>query len=727
MTHPIALALALFAHPLAAPADSASAVADSLVTADSLAVWSSALIPAPRRMTDSITVLPPVRVVADRAARDARSTTTQLRFTRGQIARFLPATAAEALLSAPGVDLIRTGAWSSQIAVRGMAGERVLVTVDGVRLSSGRGHSAQTSLVAVDRLDAIEMSPGSAGAAFGSDAIGGVVNLVTQRELFAEAPTLGATLSARATTPGSDAGGNARLRFRGPRFGAEISGGLASLEALVTPSGALANSGSRDEDLLGRMGARLGLVTLDLEHSHHAASDVGIPAFGDANGSRASYPLQAREATRFELKRPGDERWFPSVALLLSKQRFRTDFDEVTVGYDSLRGRRIATRTSDAYDRIRTDAQSARQELRFGPRGAVRVAGEWRFEASKGPRTTTQDAVNASGVASPTVITTGNSMPEAWRQAWALGASTSAERGSLRGEAGLRYDHHRTHSDEFPIPEDPGNVRREIDARDRRWSAEAGLARPIGMWEPYVHVASGFRVPSLEERFFNSDIHGGMHVFGNDTLRAERSGTGEVGVRLTGDRGALRVSAYRSDVHDLIALVYQDLVFGRPTFVYKNVERARLEGLELTARWNTRRALLAVQAAVPRGEDLDNGRRLTDIGESRVTLDVGVPLAARWFPLGMLSLRGRWTDAVPVDDRSSDGERQALPRPASWTFAAEAAATVANTRITLAVRNLLDHTYREPLGFIEEPGRTVTLAVRRDLELPWRDRSGVTP
>jgi len=46
------------------------------------------------------------------------------------------------------------------------------------------------------------------------------------------------------------------------------------------------------------------------------------------------------------------------------------------------------------------------------------------------------------------------------------------------------------------------------------------------------------------------------------------------------------------------------------------------------------------------------------------------------------------------------------------------AATIAGVRTTFAVRNLLDNHYREPLSFVDEPGRTFAFAVKRDFSMP---------
>jgi outer membrane receptor protein involved in Fe transport len=138
------------------------------------------------------------------------------------------------------------------------------------------------------------------------------------------------------------------------------------------------------------------------------------------------------------------------------------------------------------------------------------------------------------------------------------------------------------------------------------------------------------------------------------------------------------------------------------------------------------RLTLGAQGSLPRGTDLETGKKLDDVGATRAMFDAGVPMGLRLFPQGTLGFRASWTDAVTVDQLASDGEKQSLPRPAHWVLAAEAGTTLFGTRLTVAVRNLLDHTYREPLSFIDEPGRTVTVAVRRDLEMPWGGGMGAS-
>jgi hemoglobin/transferrin/lactoferrin receptor protein len=699
---------------IAAPA----AIPDSTPVPYAVPVLPVTRVPGTRSVADTVTVLPPVDVRGARGVVADRTTATSVRVERGKANRFLPVTIADALVAVPGVDLVKMGPWASQLSLRGLSGDRVLLMVDGVRMNSVRGHGVQPSLVSLDRLDAVELMPGAGSAQHGSDALGGVVNIVTQRSLFADHAATSYFLQARAAEPGGSWSNSARARIAGPRGGLEFSGGLGGLDHLSTPYGALPNSGHGEQDYALRGATRFGRALLDVEHTEHAVFDAGLPAFSSSSfsdeapstvSSVGSYPVQRRGAQRLEMAFQG-RGWQPDLKVLGVHQRFYTRFDETVTDSIFFRGRVVGSTSRYSSDRVTTDVMSLQPSLRFRGFGAVQMFGEYRVEAANGPVLREQETRNLAGAVTASTYEEGVSVPPAERRAWAAGLSATHTLRRFKLESSVRYDRMRSRADSLP-----NSPTAELDVTDQRTSLDLGVSRAIGALEPYAHAGTGFRAPNLDERYYNSNIHGGLRLFGNPDLESERSRSYELGLRAAGQlpewlRGA-RISAYRSDVDDLISFRYIGMVYLVPRFQYFNVQRARLQGLEATAQFRLGTIQLDLNGSLPSGRDLDTGKRLEDVGSTRASLEIVCPMT-KLFPYGSVSTRVRWSDAVT-------GVSESLRRPAFSTTSVEASFVTRGVYTVLAVRNLWDHTYYEPQSFIPEPGRTFAISFRREFRPGW--------
>lgn len=100
---------------------------------------------------------------------------------RRQIDR-LPARGVSDLLRwAAGVELLTRSPASADLSIRGSGFEEVLVLVDGVRVSDAQtGHFDLDLTLPLERVERVEILRGPASALYGSDAVGGVVNVVTR-------------------------------------------------------------------------------------------------------------------------------------------------------------------------------------------------------------------------------------------------------------------------------------------------------------------------------------------------------------------------------------------------------------------------------------------------------------------------------------------------------------------------------------------------------------------
>ncbi len=94
-------------------------------------------------------------------------------------------TVPDVLRSIPGVHVSRNGGTGKSVSVylRGAKSEHVLVLIDGVDLNDpvSAGRAADLSSIGVGNVERIEVLRGAQSALYGSDAIGGVINIITKK------------------------------------------------------------------------------------------------------------------------------------------------------------------------------------------------------------------------------------------------------------------------------------------------------------------------------------------------------------------------------------------------------------------------------------------------------------------------------------------------------------------------------------------------------------------
>jgi vitamin B12 transporter len=88
----------------------------------------------------------------------------------------------ELLRLQPGVDIVRSGGTGAQTSVflRGSNSNHVLVLIDGVRVSSSNTGAYPWEQLPVNQLERIEIVRGPRGSIYGSDSIGGVIQVFTR-------------------------------------------------------------------------------------------------------------------------------------------------------------------------------------------------------------------------------------------------------------------------------------------------------------------------------------------------------------------------------------------------------------------------------------------------------------------------------------------------------------------------------------------------------------------
>ena len=170
--------------------------------------------------------------------------------------------AAELLRNHAGLEVARNGGpgQAAALFVRGAESNHTLVLVDGVRINPGTIGLAALQNIPTQSIDHIEVVKGPRSALYGSDAIGGVVNVVTRRGAK-EGWVTEVGYGAYATREASISGG-----FAGQRN--ELDLGLAWTESDGFPTRTTddENRGFRNLSATAQWRTRIGATELALRH-----------------------------------------------------------------------------------------------------------------------------------------------------------------------------------------------------------------------------------------------------------------------------------------------------------------------------------------------------------------------------------------------------------------------------------------------------------------------------
>lgn len=164
--------------------------------------------------------LAPVVVSATRSEVDVESAPASVSVISNEELRTAPVgDLSDAIRHTPGISLNAGSQGRRTISIRGMDSSYTLILIDGKRVNSSeavfRHNDFDMSLIPVEAIERVEVVRGSMSALYGSEALGGVINIITKP--VAERWTAGIDLKAQTPTSGSDGQeGRASVYASGP-------------------------------------------------------------------------------------------------------------------------------------------------------------------------------------------------------------------------------------------------------------------------------------------------------------------------------------------------------------------------------------------------------------------------------------------------------------------------------------------------------------------------------
>jgi len=147
------------------------------------AVLAASIFTIPAWADEATAALDPIIVTATRTPTLVSTVNAAVTVvSREQLALLQGSDVAEALMQVAGIDVIRTGGPGQPVSVfvRGSESNHTLVLVDGVRLNDSNSGIAALQDIPLESIERIEIVKGPRSNQWGSDAIGGVIHIITR-------------------------------------------------------------------------------------------------------------------------------------------------------------------------------------------------------------------------------------------------------------------------------------------------------------------------------------------------------------------------------------------------------------------------------------------------------------------------------------------------------------------------------------------------------------------
>ncbi|QCT22112.1 catecholate siderophore receptor CirA [Jejubacter calystegiae] len=584
----------------------------------------------------------------------------------------------DVLKEVPGIQLTNEGDNRQGVSIRGLDSGYTLILIDGKRVNSRnaafRHNDFDLNWIPVDAIERIEVVRGPMSSLYGSDALGGVINIITRKVGRAWHGSLSLDTTVQEDRDLGDSY-NGSLFVTGPVIddvlGVKFWSSLGKREKDKQQPSATSDTG--ESPRIEGYTARSANVEFALTPTDNQDIDFGY-GFDRQDRSSDSLDKNRMERQNYSLSHRG--RWdFGNTEL-----RFYGDRLE---NLNSGNSEPIVSRNNTLDGKLVLPLTEYNHMLTMG--------GEWRHDKLS-------DSVNLTGGAggsSTSATQYALFVEDEWRLFEPLALTT-----------GLRMDDHETYGD--------------------HWSPRAYL-----VWSATDSVtvkggwATAFKAPSLLQLspdWQSNSCRGSCKVVGSADLKPETSESFELGLYYAGEEGWLEgvtasVTAYQNDIDDMINISrtsnaglaptypnYVGMIDGKPAFRYYNVDRARIRGVEtelkvpFNEQWK-----LALNYTYTDGRNLSGGgnKPLEELPfhNAHATLD--------WLPVD------DWSFYVQAD---YTGERRTItsgnPTPGGYTIWNVGAAWQATTNLKLrgGVLNLGDKDLNRDDYSYNEDGRRYFLA-----------------
>lgn len=652
--------------------------------------------------TDTIGSLAEVTITATRHAAERLSVPYAVAVVTGKdIAAMQYRTTPEALAGTTGVFIQKTNHGGGSPFIRGLTGNQTLLMIDGVRFNNGTfrfGPNQYMNTIDAFTVEKLEVVRGSGSVQYGSDALGGVIQVFTKDPAFTKTRQLHGNITGKALTGDMEYTGRGELQYQSEKlvvlagftkrkFGDLIGGDTTGKQ---TPSG------YREQAFDVKMKWKItDNVRFTAAHQYLQQNDV--PLYHRVqleNFAYYNFAPQQRQMTYGKLEIDGSKTLIRRITLTTSLQQSH----EI----------RSYQRNSNANrfledDRVKT----------IGLTGDISSAISNNWTVNTGVEFC-HDKVNSSkkqiSIATGNIVLQRGLYPDnASNGNFSLYTLHHINIRKFAVEAGLRYN-----SFAITIPDTATTVLKlgDVTVRPSSLVANAALLYHIsGTQSVYSSFSTGYRTPNIDDlgSLGLVDFRWEIPAY---NLQPEKTYNTEIGYRFSNKNIQASVSFFYMHLANLITRVQVpgQQVGGYNVYTKENSQESFLRGAELSFDWKMSPCLsLKTGASYAYGQNTSRSEPMRRIPpfNGRVLLNFN---KQKW-QAGVEHLFAGSQRRLAQGDRD-DNRIPAGGTPGWNVLNLYSGYTVANVSFRLGMQNIFDADYRTHGSGINAMGRSGWLAVQ---------------
>jgi outer membrane receptor protein involved in Fe transport len=523
-----------------------------------------------------------------------------------EIRENMPETIVQALQNSPGIHFIGKGGVSVTPSIRGLARRRILLLANGARIISDRSAGASAQFFPPELVQQIEVVRSAASVLYGSDAIGGVINIISRNGRNPEA-NIGS------------------LNFSGNSANSKINGGLSinrkfgnfSLLADLQISQADDYSSAKERILNSGFSYYTGNLVFGYENDQRDFSVNFLKSYGKNIGK----PERAND--------PSVSSFYPVEDTNL----LNLVYNEKSLAADSTLGFSLFLNPNH-YELDKFKAASRQNDisrnnaLDFGIRAA--------FKKGINKNLSYQFGVDYFGRSNVDMEN------ETWKKDVLSSTSFPVENGK-RSDLGMFFtlDYSGLSMLDLVAGARYGFFSRNAisDGHYLEKSSHApaffiGVTRKIQDYLTlFFNLGTAFRMPSLSEAFYTG-ITGRNSIVGNAALNSESSLNLDAGMKIHRKNMFLGIYLFKCSIKDMI----EKFPLSDTSYTYNNIEQGRIQGMEVEFQMYPIKNLeLFGNGFYYHGKSTASDQHLNDVPSAKVFLGVKYWLGRFWSELNWLA------------------------------------------------------------------------------------------